>query len=92
MRVLALLTLAIGTLAAAAPVGAQNYDPDYPVCLHVFGRGAIYYECAYTSRAQCNASASGRSAECEINPYFATDSYSSLSARPHRRHHHHHVS
>ncbi len=67
--------LAILTLAAAltaAPARAQTYSPDYPVCLHVYGRGGNYYECRYTSLPQCNASASGRSAQCVINPYFAS--------------------
>jgi hypothetical protein len=53
------------------PAAAQRYDPAYPVCLHVYGREANYYECSYTSLPQCNASASGRCAECEVNPYFA---------------------
>jgi Protein of unknown function (DUF3551) len=70
MRILALAILAIGTVAAAGPAGAQTYDPNYPVCLHVWGP-ANYYECAYTSLPQCNMSASGRAAQCMINPYFA---------------------
>jgi hypothetical protein len=32
MRILALTTL--GTMLAAVPVGAQTYDPNFPVCLH----------------------------------------------------------
>jgi hypothetical protein len=70
MRIPTLAVLAIGTLAAAAPAPAQTYSPDYPVCLHVYGP-ATYYECRYTSLPQCNASASGRSAQCVVNPYFA---------------------
>jgi hypothetical protein len=64
MRILALAILAIGMVLAAA----QTYDPAYPVCLRV--RPDHYYECRYTSLPQCNASASGRSAQCVINPYF----------------------
>jgi hypothetical protein len=71
MRILALAVLAIGAASAAAPVQAQTYDPSYPVCLHVWGRGATYYECRYTSLPQCNASASGRAAQCVVNPYYA---------------------
>jgi hypothetical protein len=67
MRILALAILAIGTVSIG-PAAAQTYDPDYPVCL----RWAHYYECHYTSLAQCNASASGRAAQCMINPYFAS--------------------
>jgi Protein of unknown function (DUF3551) len=70
MRILAFAILAIGT-ALIGPAAAQTYDPAYPVCLHVYTRGANYYECHYTSLPQCNASASGRAAECLINPYFA---------------------
>jgi hypothetical protein len=71
MRILALAIFAIGTVSMG-PAAAQMYDPAYPVCLKVYERmGAYYYECGYTSLPQCNASASGRSAECVINPYFA---------------------
>jgi Protein of unknown function (DUF3551) len=73
MRMLALAVLAMGAVSAA-PAQAQTYDPDYPVCLHVYGR-ATYYECRYTSMAQCNLSASGRAAQCEINPYRANAGY-----------------
>jgi Protein of unknown function (DUF3551) len=70
MRNLALAMLAIGAASIAAPAVAQTYAPGYPVCLHVYGP-ATYYECRYTSLAQCNASASGRSAQCVVNPYVA---------------------
>jgi hypothetical protein len=66
MRIQALAIFAIGT------VPAQMYDPAYPVCLQVYGRGGTYYECHYTSLPQCNASASGLAAQCVINPYFAS--------------------
>jgi hypothetical protein len=71
MRVLALAVLAVGTASVAGPAAAQTYAPGYPVCLHVYGL-LNYYECRYTSLAQCNASASGRAAQCVINPYFAS--------------------
>jgi hypothetical protein len=68
-----ILILAILTIAAAAPSArAQTYDPKYPVCLQIYqGWNDYYFECGYTSLAQCNMSASGRSAQCVINPYFA---------------------
>ena len=68
MRVLALAILAIGIISIG-PAGAQTYDPAYPVCLHVYGR-ISYYECLYMSLPQCNATASGRAAQCVINPYY----------------------
>ncbi|MDI3560024.1 DUF3551 domain-containing protein [Bradyrhizobium sp. Arg816] len=70
MRTPALAILAIG-MASTEPAAAQTYNPAYPVCLHVYRAGANYYDCSYTSLPQCNASASGRAAECATNPYFA---------------------
>jgi hypothetical protein len=71
MRILALAILTVTTVLTSAPARAQTYDPAYPVCLHVWGP-LNYYECRYTSLPQCNASASGRAAQCMINPYFAS--------------------
>lgn len=71
MRILALTILAIGMASAAPSARAQTYDPNYPVCLQVYQSWKDYYfECAYTSLAQCNMSASGRAAQCIINPYY----------------------
>ena len=81
MRVLALTILTIGAACAAAPALAQTYDPSYPVCLHVWGRGATYYECHYSSLAQCNATASGRAAQCVVNPYYANAEYGPVRHR-----------
>jgi hypothetical protein len=67
MRASVLVVLAI---AAAGPAAAQTYAPGYPVCLHVYGP-ATYYECRYTSMEQCAITASGRSAQCVLNPYGA---------------------
>jgi hypothetical protein len=83
MRIVALAVLAIGTIAAAAPARAQAWDPNYPVCLRVYGP-ASYNECRYSSLAQCAATASGRSAQCVVNPYFA--SAEEPRGRPYRRH------
>jgi hypothetical protein len=69
MRILALAIFAVATVSIR-PTAAQTYDPAYPVCLRVYGPGT-YYECRYTSLPQCNASASGRAAQCVVNPYFA---------------------
>ena len=68
MRTLALANLAIG-MVSIEPAAAQTYAPGYPVCLHVWRHN--YYDCSYTSLPQCNASASGRPAQCVINPYLA---------------------
>jgi hypothetical protein len=79
-------TIALVVLAAAAltcaPARAQTYDPNYPVCLQVYqGMIDFYYDCSYTSMAQCAASAAGRAADCVVNPYYAKP-----RARPAPRH------
>ena len=81
MRNLTLAILAIATVSVAGPAAAQTYAPGYPVCLHVWGP-ANYYECRYTSLAQCNATASGRAAQCVVNPYMAS---AAVPAGPGRR-------
>ena len=72
MRIPALAILTIATALTATPARAQTYDPNYPVCLQIYtGWNDFYFECAYTSLAQCNMSASGRAAQCVVNPYYA---------------------
>ena len=72
MRLPALAILTIAAAVTATPTLAQTYDPKYPVCLQVYqGLADYYFECAYTSIAQCNMSASGRAASCVVNPYYA---------------------
>ena len=67
--------LALAMALIATPVQAQMYDPNYPVCMHVYGElEGERMDCIFTSLAQCAATASGRSATCLINPYFAPTS------------------
>jgi hypothetical protein len=70
MRIPALTILAFVSVWTAGPAQAQTYDPAYPVCLHVYTINGAYIECAYGSLEQCAMSASGRAAQCELNPYF----------------------
>ena len=73
MRTLALAGLSIGMVwtTAPAPVRAQTYGPNFPVCLQTYGIAGNTVDCSYTSVPQCNASASGRAAQCVTNPFFA---------------------
>ena len=55
MRCLFGLIVTIGALLAAAPSQAQTYDPNYPVCMHVYtgdmsGGGGHWYDCSFTSQ------------------------------------------
>jgi len=83
MRVLALAILAVGAVSAAEPVKAQTYDPNFPVCMRVFG-DPTYFECRYSTIGQCKGTASGRGAECLLNPYFASADSVSPAHRRHR--------
>ncbi|SHH24812.1 Protein of unknown function [Bradyrhizobium erythrophlei] len=83
---MALAILLTATFLETAPARAQTYNPDYPVCLQVYGIGGSYIACGYTSPAQCAQSASGRAAQCILNPYFRG---AQLSAGPHYRRHRH---
>ena len=81
MRIPALAMVTLAAVLAATPALAQTYDPKYPVCLQIYRSFAdFYFECAYTSLTQCSMSASGRAAQCIINPYYA-----GAKAKPGRR-------
>jgi hypothetical protein len=69
MRILA-LAIAVAGIASVAPAQAQTYNPNFPVCMQVYGP-INYYDCSYVSLAQCGLSASGRAAQCVLNPYLA---------------------
>ena len=78
MRTSVLIMMAIGTCFVLTPANAQTYDPRYPVCMHIYtpggrGGGGDYYDCSFTSIPQCRASASGRAASCDVNPFFNFD-------------------
>jgi hypothetical protein len=89
MRLPLLTIMAIAGLQTIAPASAQTYDPRFPVCLHVFtggrGGGGDYFDCSFTSLPQCRATASGRSATCDLNPYFAFDQPPPPPRHRHRR-------
>ena len=86
MRRVALAILAILSVSAAGPAGAQKYDPDFPFCMHIYDRFTTPYEdCSYYTLAQCRASASGRGFICDPNPYYLGPPV--LPGR-HARHHH----
>lgn len=54
----------------------------YPICLRVYGN-PTYDECAYTTMSACRLSASGRPAECFVDPFFGQRW---TPAAPHPRH------
>jgi len=60
----------MSTFLAAPNARAQAYDPAYPFCQQSYGIGGTSISCSFTSLAQCQATASGRAAQCLANPYF----------------------
>jgi hypothetical protein len=92
MRITGSVILAIAAIFVAAPSHAQTYDPRYPVCMKLYSGpigGGEWIDCSYTSLPQCHATASGRPAMCEINPFFAYAQIppSAVYRRPYRSHH-----
>jgi hypothetical protein len=79
MRRVAFGILGVGfiVLATSAPAAAR----DYRYCLQSPTVG-IPGDCSYETYAQCRASASGRYADCNLNPRYAFSS----PERPRRRH------
>ena len=71
MRIPAMVILATVTVLTSSPVLAQTYSPNYPICLQYYRWGGSDIDCAYTSLEQCAATASGLSAQCINNPYYA---------------------
>jgi len=73
MRIPALAILATFAVLTAAPAMAQTFSGKYPVCLQLYLRdGARSIECSYSSMEQCQATASGLSATCLMNPYYSS--------------------
>ena len=71
MRRFAWAMLSIAAFSCA-PAQAQTYGTRFPVCIQTYEHeGGTYISCEYTSMAACQATASGRAAQCISNPYFA---------------------
>jgi Protein of unknown function (DUF3551) len=70
MRIL-IVVISVFGMASISPVArAQTLDPRFPVCLHVVGLGSVYDDCSFFTLAECAQSASGRPAQCNINPWY----------------------
>jgi hypothetical protein len=77
-----LMTWTILLIAAScvAPARAQTYGGGAPFCIHTYGYSGNNIECNFGSIEQCRAAATGISATCGINPYYAA-----AAAAPARR-------
>jgi hypothetical protein len=80
-------TLFLG-LATSATILATGVTPvaasEYRYCIHGDDYAATG-DCGFTSYQQCQATASGRTAYCEANPYLANAAVLTTHAKPRRR-------
>jgi hypothetical protein len=70
MRLMA-LTIPLIAAVCAAPAQAQTYGGSAPVCIHTYGYSGNNIECSFATLEQCRAAATGISAQCSSNPYYA---------------------
>jgi hypothetical protein len=87
MRTPFLAVLMTATAFMVAPVRAQTYSPDNPVCMQTFGIFGESIECDFISLAQCAPSARGRAAQCIVNPYYRHRAPAAPRYPQHRRLH-----
>jgi hypothetical protein len=66
MRRAFLMLMVCCSTSAALPAVAR----DFPFCIKGCDFGGSHGDCRFTSYQQCQASASGRSAYCDANPYY----------------------
>jgi hypothetical protein len=63
---LALILCSTASMITTLPAAAR----DYPFCIKGCDFGAGRGDCSFTSYQQCQATASGRDAYCDVNPYY----------------------
>ena len=72
MRVLLLAAAAIGATASFGTMSTPAEARDYPFCI----KGADYLsglgDCSFDTYQQCQATASGRLAYCDANPFYGS--------------------
>jgi hypothetical protein len=73
MRKTLLALMAVTSFVAINSATASARDPDYQYCIKGREWLSPVGDCSFTSLKQCQASASGRLATCDINPFFGRD-------------------
>ena len=59
---------AVAVISVLDPAGATARD--FPFCIKGCDFGGGRGDCSFSSYQQCQATASGRDAYCDVNPYF----------------------
>lgn len=81
MRTALLALLAIGSVAATDAMNSAEAR-DYPFCIKGRDYDQVLGDCSFQTYEQCLATASGRYAFCDVNPYY---SYAEPQTRRHGR-------
>jgi Protein of unknown function (DUF3551) len=88
MRNIFLAAVAVGAVASIGMTATSAHARDYPFCI----KGDFYDsptgDCSFDTYQQCLATASGRRAYCDANPFFAYPKRPDF-AYPKKRHRHH---
>ena len=88
MRNLFLAAVALGAVASIDMTPSPVLARDYPFCI----KGDFYEspigDCSFDTYQQCLATASGRRAYCDANPYYVYPNRPDL-VYPNKRHRHH---
>ena len=71
MRKFFLAAIAVGTLASSGIAASPAQARDYPFCIKGPDFGGGIGDCSFDTYRQCLATASGRKAYCDANPFFA---------------------
>jgi len=72
---------AASSTTGALPAAARDYPFCIKGCDFAAGRG----DCSFSSYQQCQATASGRDAYCDANPYFSASNAMQLNRGPSSR-------
>jgi hypothetical protein len=70
IRNLLLAAVALGSVAAIGMTPAPVQARDYPFCIKGADYDSSLGDCSFDSYEQCLATASGRRAYCNINPFY----------------------
>jgi hypothetical protein len=87
MRKFSLAAVAVGTLASVGMTPSPVQARDYPFCIKGDDFGGGIGDCSFDSYKQCLATASGRKAYCDVNPFYASPKQSAVAYPKNRRRH-----
>jgi len=88
MRIFFLAAFVVGAAASVAMVPTSVAARDFPFCIKGDNYGSALGDCSFDTYAQCLATASGRLAFCDANPYYGYPNRPNL-VYPKQRHRHH---